>query len=140
MIGLPSIPLDSGWLCDYFEAEPDVYELAAESAVTALSAWSFDRRRAEGWAAWLERTFALEPTDECVRYLLLIDSAPQGMRIYVNGEHVADYQVGDDDPPFEVDVTDRVWLDTNRIAFRVDSGATGTFAGVRLQPAPCDEL
>jgi hypothetical protein len=62
------------------------------------------------------------------------------MRIYVNGKHIADYRMGDDDPPFEVDVTDHVWLDTNRIAFRVDSGAPGAFAGVRLQPVPCDVL
>jgi len=135
-----SIPLNDGWLCTYFETESAPYEFATDDTVVTLTQWSFDKRRAEGWMAWLQRSFRLDPTDFCVRYLLLIDSAPQKASIYVNDQHVADYNIGDDDPPFELNVTYYVALEDNTIAFRVSCDAMGQFARVRLQAIPCDDL
>jgi hypothetical protein len=115
-----------------------VYEFATQDTIVTLSQWSFDKRRSEGWRAWLQRSFRLEPTDFCVRYFLLIDTAPQGTDIFINDQSVAVYTVGDDDPPFELDVTNYVALEDNTIAFRVDCETVGQFAGVRLLAVPCD--
>jgi hypothetical protein len=133
-----TITLDTDWVCEYFELDPNLYELATDVRVKSLATWSFDKRRDENWAAWLQRTFTLHPTEECVHYWLLIDSAPQHCRIYINGQAVAYYDVGDDDPPFELDVTDNVWLDDNKLSFRVDHESEGRFEGVRLVAIPCD--
>lgn len=135
---LPSLGLDNGWTCDYFELEPGLYELMTAQAVPSLAAWSFDRRRVDNWAAWLQRSFTLEPVDMCINYALLIDSAPAGTEIHVNGRQAGVYMPsGLDEPPYEVDVTLLVALGENRIAFRVPWDAEGVFSGVRLQPVPC---
>lgn len=136
---LPPISLDAGWVCEYFELRPDLYEFAKDVLVSSLAAWTFDRIRSENWAAWLRRRFTLEPLDTCVQYYLYIDTAPANARIYVNNRHVADYiPPGPDDPPFELDITADVALGENMLAFRVECDAPGCFSGVRLQPVPCD--
>ena len=135
---LPSLGLDNGWTCDYFELEPDLYELMTAQAVPSLAGWSFDRRRVDNWAAWLQRSFTLEPVDMCINYVLLIDSAPAATEIHLNGRQAGIYTPpGLDDPPYELDVTLLVALGENRIAFRVPWDAPGAFSGVRLQPVPC---
>jgi hypothetical protein len=143
MTTLPVIPLNDDWLCDYFELGPTAYEFLNGTAVRRLSEWTFDKRRVEGWAAWLQRGFVIEPVDECVRYLLYIDSGPDSQtapaRIYLNGRHVADFiPPGDDAPPFELDVTDNIYLEDNTIALRVECDAVGQFSGLRLQAVPCE--
>lgn len=136
---LPRIDLDSNWRCQYFEHDPKLYEFMDDVSVPSLSAWVFDKRRAEGWAAYLVRPFSLDPTDVCVRYLLLIDSAPEGARVYLNEALPVTYRAPHDDaPPFEVDVTDCVSLEDNTLAFRVECDAPGTFSGVALQAVPCE--
>lgn len=140
MTTLHTLDLNADWTCDYFELRHSMYEFLRGWPVAALTDWTFDRRRIEGWAAWLQRAFTLESTDECVRYLLYIDSAPPAARIYLNGQHVADYTPPHEDaPPFEIDVTPYVYLDENTIAFRVDyHDPPGAFSGVCLQPVPCE--
>lgn len=128
------------WTCTYFEAEPDLYELATDDRLVMLAHWSFDKHRSVGWLAWLQHTFVLEPTDFCVRYFLFIDCAPQETRIYINGQEIAGYRIGDDDAPYEYDITEYVTLGKNSLAFRVDCEAEGGFNGVSLQPYPCDVL
>lgn len=89
--------------------------------------------------ASLDRAFAIKPIEkECVRYWLLIDSAPQGTTVLINHKPVAEYNVGDDDAPFELDVTNYVMLGVNWIMFRVDGEAAGRFEGVRLVATPCE--
>lgn len=139
MMSLPPFSLNDGWVCEYFELRPDLYEFAKDVPVPSLADWTFDRIRSENWAAWLRRTFTLAALDMCVSYYLYIDTAPHRARIYVNNTHVADYiPPGPDDPPFEVDITADVALGVNTVAFRVECDAPGRFSGVRLQPVPCD--
>lgn len=134
------LSLNADWLCAYFETEATLYEFIDSLSVPSLADWRFDPRRAEGWRGWLYKPFVLEPIDECVRYFLYIDSAPVPCRIYVNDQYVGDYiPPGDDAPPFELDVTDYVWLDDNTLAFRVECESVGGFSGVGLQAVPCDE-
>ncbi len=130
--------LDTGWTCAYFELEPGLYEFMKDVPVSLLADWSFDKVKVENWAAHLQRDFVLEATDDCVNYFLLIDSAPAGAKIYINGEAVAVYQSpGLDDPAYELDITNYVALGKNEIGFRVAWDASGTFSGVRLQPVRC---
>lgn len=132
------LSLDTRWSCEYFELAPDLYEFMSAEPVTSLAAWSFDRRRVDNWAAWLQRTFTLRQVDYCVNYLLLVDSAPAGAEIHINGKLAGIYTPpGPDAPPFELDITLLVALGENRIAFRVGWDAPGAFSGVRLQPVPC---
>ncbi len=136
---LPPISLDTDWICAYFEVEPVLFEFANDQQVDSLAEWSFAKNRVDNWAAWLKRSFQLEATDYCVNYFLYLDSAPAGTRIYLNGQQVATYTPpGLDDPPYELDITLNVALGANEIAFRVDWNAAGQFAGVRLQPVPCE--
>lgn len=138
MFTTPFLDLNDNWICEYFELRPDLYEFAKDVDVPALDSWRFDRLRVVDWAAFLRRSFFLAPTDSCVSYHLLIDTAPDGARIYINDRHVADYHApGPDDPPFELNITDHVHLDTNEIGFRVACDAPGHFSGVRLQSLPC---
>lgn len=135
---LPTLLLETNWTCDYFELEPDLYEFMNSESVATLSAWTFDRRRVDNWAAWLQRSFTLRQLDCCVSYLLYIDSAPAGAKIYVNGQRAGIYfPPGLDDPPFELDVTPLVALGENCLAFRVNWDMLGAFSGVRLQAVSC---
>jgi hypothetical protein len=137
---IKTLDLTHNWTCDYFELGHSMYEFMQGVDLPSLNEWSFDKRRVEGWAVWLQRSFFLERTEACVSYVLYIDSAPASTRIFVNGEHVMDYiPPADDAPPFEIDVTPYVHLDDNTIAFRVEyHNAETAFAGVCLQPVPCD--
>jgi hypothetical protein len=130
-----TLHLDTLWSCDYIEVEPDLYEFQDYATqVPSLPDWRFSGRYPEGWAAWLERRFDLQPTDMCVRYTLRIEATPDGAALSVNGR-----QFGVIDAPCSVDVTDYVTLDENRIAFRVLSGANGAFGALRLTAVPCEE-
>ena len=130
-----TLNLDSQWSCDYFETEPDLFELQDfRVSLPALGDWRFDGRFPIGWAAWLERRFNLYPTDTCVHYALSIAAAPDGAELSVNGR-----QFGAVSAPCQIDITDFVTLEENRIAFRVQSGAVGRFEGVRLTAVPCED-
>jgi hypothetical protein len=130
-----TLHLDHHWLVDYFEVDPDLYEFQDYGArLPALGEWRFDARFPEGWAAWLEKRFSLQPTDTCVRYLLHLASVPAGAELSVNGR-----RFGVISTPCAINVTDYVTLDENRIAFRVLSGAEGVFGDVRLSAVPCEE-
>ena len=127
--------LDAHWSCDYFEVEPDLFELQDyRVTLPLLNRWRFDGRYPEGWAAWLERRFDLQPLDYCVHYELRIAAVPDGAELSVNGR-----QFGAIAAPCHIDITDYVTLDENRIAFRVLSGAEGVFGAVRLAAVPCEE-
>lgn len=127
------IALDNAWTCDYFSLSDDRTE-PDRQLVPYLAAWTPD---ASAPSALLLRRFILKPTDDCVSYMLRIDSAPAHTRIIVNNQHVGDYTPTD--KPFEIDVTPYVYLEDNLIAFRVQYQETVTpFSGVRLQPIPCE--
>lgn len=119
------IPLERGWLCE-IAANPPVISL-----VNQLSRWQPEPNRG---AATLTLGFALEPTDFCVGYELIIDHAPDGTRVTVNGSDVG--TAGHDG--LRVDVTDHVALEDNSIRLSVAPGAIGMFAGVRIQGTPCE--
>lgn len=130
-----TINLDKRWSCDYFEVEPDLFELQDfRVRLPALRDWQFERRFPEGWAAWLEHRFDLQPLDSCVHYELTVAAAPEGAELSVNGR-----QFGAIAAPCRIDITDYVTLDENRIAFRVLSGAAGEFGAVRLTAVSCED-
>ena len=84
---------------------------------------------------WLKHTFTLETTDYCVNYVLHVDAAPAGTVIYLNDQAVGTVS---DNLTFNVDITLNVALGENSIVFCVIPGAAGHFAGIELEPVPCD--
>lgn len=135
MTELPVVPLETGWQCDYFEIDPDLYEFAPEPVtITYLSDWRCSGRFTTNWAAYLQRQFDLEPmADVCLRYVLHIASAPTSTRVYINNTLVGEYL----NAALTVDVTDHVWLEGNTVALRVVCAEPGTFNGVYLRAVPC---
>jgi hypothetical protein len=132
---LTALDLTTGWACEWFELDPDLYEFLRPEQVPDLRAWTFDQRRLENWSAWLYRRFELSADDVSRRWLLCIDSAPSPARIYLNDQLIAEYeQPGDDDPPFDLDVT--AWLRTgsNHLAIRIEGYSMGRFDGLSLRP------
>ncbi len=132
MLNNAEISLDSGWLCDYYEHEPSLYEFMDSHPIPSLTAWRFDARMVEGWSAYLQRRFDLPLQDVCVNYTLHIDALPAPTTLYLNGR-----DFGVIDAPFSADVTDFIALDDNRIAFRVPCDAVGGFGRARLIAVPC---
>lgn len=131
--------LDSGWTCQYVEREPSLNTLTNDIPVPSLAGWSFDRQAVESRAVQLKRSFMLEPTGDCVNYVLIIESAPANTAIYLNGERVnTDDPTGPDEAPFELDITYDVALGENALAFLVECDAAGRFGCVRLQAVPCE--
>ncbi len=120
-----TLNLDTGWTCSYFEAEVE--------QVARLEDWRFSPAHGDGSAASLKRRFILYPTDACVSYMLTIDSAPAGTQISVNGHSLGAFAA-----PCVLDVTAFVSLEDNDVIFRVEQGAQGRFAGIRLQAIPCE--
>lgn len=127
------LDLRADWSCDWLELEPDLYEFLKPERVVDLERWTFDRRRLEGWAAYLYRDFilpALHPQAAC---WLCIDAAPSRTGIYINDRWVTHYtNPGADDPPFEWDITACVSPGRNRIGFRVEADLSGRFQGVSV--------
>lgn len=138
MTNFPDISLNDQWQCAYFDIEPDLHEFPSDDTAIVLADWSFNQQQKVGQAAWLCRYFDLKPTDECVQYFLMIESAPQDMRIYINEKCVATYAEQDTKAAFALNVTAAVWLDANQLVFRVEDGSRGRFTGVRLQAVPCE--
>lgn len=133
MNDLPTYSLDAAWHCEYFELDPDLYEfMDGGLAVASLADWHCEARFNVGWAAWLQRTFTLTPTDDCVNYHLDIDAAPGATQVYINNQRVSAVSA-----PVKLDVTALVALGDNTIAFRVECGGGGYFGDVRLQTIPC---
>lgn len=135
MSRLPTISLLSNWTCDYFEdGTASLYEFMNPEPVPSLATWAFDKRRTEGWLAWLQKKFDLPVMNniECMNYELEIDYVPYGAVLILNGRDFGAVQT-----PFRMDVTDFIALEDNRIAFRVASGTQGAFQGVRLVAVPC---
>ena len=130
------IPLNNNWLCEYFEHEPAVNESAAASVIVpALNAWNRGNHHRNGWLACLQRGVFLEPTEQCVSYVLHIDSAPGRVLLNVNGRRLGYF---DGVHAFEFDITDYVALEDNTLELHVDCGAPGSFGRVYLEQAPCE--
>lgn len=133
MAHLPYVLLSGGWSCDYFELNPTLYEFMETHAIPLLQSWTFDKRMNENWAAWIWRTFDLPPMDDiCLNYVLSISQTPDRVELHLNGRNL-----GMISAPLEIDVTDMVTLDENRIAFRVPCDAEGQFGDIRLRAVPC---
>ncbi len=135
MTKLPTISLLSNWTVDYFEDDTaSLYEFMATDPLSSLANWTFDRRRTEGWLAWLQKKFDLPVMNNiaCMNYLLEIDEVPYGAVLVINGREFGAVQT-----PFQMDVTDFIALEDNRIAFRV-AKTSGSFQGIRLVAVPCE--
>jgi hypothetical protein len=131
---LLTLPLDQQWRCQYYRGGDALDETQNTAIILPLSAWTSDAGRQ---LATLDRAFALKPIEaECVRYWLLIDSAPDRARVLINHKPIAEYRANE--APFELDVTNFVMLGVNWIMFRVEGEATAPFAGVRLVAVPCE--
>lgn len=136
MSRLPVISLISSWTVDYFEEGPaSLYEFMNSYVVASLANWSFDKRCGEGWLAWLQKQFDLPVMNNiaCINYVLQIDSVPYGAILVINGR-----EFGAISTPFEMDVTDFIALEDNRMAFRVPCTTEGGFQGIRLVAVPCE--
>jgi len=135
MTKLPTISLLSNWTVDYFEDDTaSLYEFMATDPLSSLANWTFDRRRTEGWLAWLQKKFDLPVMNNiaCMNYLLEIDEVPYGAVLVINGREFGAVQT-----PFQMDVTDFIALEDNRIAFRV-AKTSGSFQGIQLVAVPCE--
>jgi hypothetical protein len=134
MMTLPTILLGGGWQCDYLELEPGLYEFMEPEIVPALFDWSFDKRRVEGWIAWLSRTFDLPPMEDdlCWNFVLLVKALPTDTEMHLNGRDLGVMRA-----PFTLDITDMVALDDNRIAFRVLPTSEGRFGDIRIRAVRC---
>jgi hypothetical protein len=117
------IPLEHDWHSTLAGAQ-------SINAVPRLPQW----RAHATHDASLTRDFELEAVDFCVSYWLVLDSAPDGTRVSVNGNELG--RAGTEG--FRVDVTDWVALEDNHLRFQVEAGAEGAFEGVRLQGIPCE--
>jgi hypothetical protein len=126
---METISLDPHWRCNAFDHRLD----PPNSVRTVASLAVFDTRTIGGQQALLEREFDLPAQDECVNYLLEIDTVPVGTHFTLNGR-----DFGELTEPLSLDVTDLVALEDNRIAFRVPHNAAGHFGAVRLIAVPCD--
>lgn len=141
MIPRAPLSLDSGWRAEYFELEPDVYEFADVDGlpVPSLQRWRCEQRYTEGWAAYLQRSFDLDPIEnECLRFELVIERAPAHLVLYLNGRRLGEI---DGRTLFRFDITDYVTLEDNRIGLRVtcaDCAARGCFGRVSVIAVPCD--
>ena len=135
---LPTISLTHDWAyrqtadtdVDYRAAEPDVDTWERLTSLTEMElALSGDK------TVWLRKDFWLHPLDVCVRYHLTIELPSLPLDVYVNG-HVA----GSCAASSEVDVTDYVTLDRNRLALKVVTVGSGSLLLKRivLRAVPCE--
>jgi len=135
MTTYPSLSLTTDWMCDYFEPEPPtLYEFQHGQSVTTLRGWSPEKRYDRSWVVWLQKSFTLEITDVCVNYSLLIETAPMGTVVYLNGAHLAEYTGA----ALAIDVTDAITWEANTLAFRVTCGSDCAFSSILLVPTPCN--
>lgn len=123
------ISLDAHWHTLYLRHPLD----RPTDGASVPSLLKFDARQVEGTTAWLEREFDLPMQEECVNYLLQIESVPVGTHLTLNGR-----DFGELTEALSVDVTDMVALEDNEIAFRVSHNAAGAFGAVRLVAVPCE--
>lgn len=100
-------------------------------ALPRLADWPQQRLSSAG-ALRLRRVVSLSPAGFCVRYLLVIASAPENTVVYVNGWRVG---ITHPDVHFQANVTDQVALEDNLIEFEVCR--SGSFGDVVLQALPC---
>jgi hypothetical protein len=136
MSRLPTISLITNWTVDYFEdGAATLYEFMNTELVESLAVWAFDKRRSEGWLAWLQKSFDLPVMNHiaCLNYVLEIDQMPYGAALVINGREFGMVRA-----PFSMDVTDFIALEDNRIAFRVPPNTAGSFQGIRLVAVPCE--
>ena len=106
------LDLNADWQVEYFHPDVDEFEFAASrQPVPSLQAWQCERRFLHnGYYAWLEKSFDLAATDHCVQYLLSSILHP-AVTVYLNERKLH----GD-----QLNVTDCVWLEANRLQVRVD--------------------
>ena len=130
----PLLSLTADWVCDYFELDPNLYEFADGIPVPSLRGWSPEKRYDDTWAAYLQKSFALEITDVCFNYVLHVESAPLGTVVTLNNARLGQYM----GKPLAIDVTDAITWDENLLAFRIVCGTTGSFSGVYLRPIACN--
>jgi hypothetical protein len=119
------LSLDNGWSYDSSSTFSDV------APVPALSAFRSDPQQ----AVYLKRGFDLAATDDCVNYMLCLDSAPPGTRFTLNDQPVP----VDTDRPYRIDVTMFVALEDNQLLIYIPPEVSGAIRGLALEAVPCDE-
>ncbi len=138
---LPEIQLNTDWM--YFFASSRGADYSARAMNDAawiplldLTDWSVTNAVQSG-ADWFRRRVRLVATQNCVRYLLVIDSVPEDVRVYVNGQQVGHVRGM---KGFRADVTDQVHLGDNLLAFKLTCSSEksgGRFGRVALRAVPC---
>ena len=119
-----AILLDNNWICETG---------GTPESITSIATCQLDVPTDDG-GVWLRRVFTLEATDYCVSYMLTFESIPTRAVLFVNGQRLSLNPAGLSD----IDITAYVALGENEIAFQVLPDAEGAFAGICLQPTPCD--
>ncbi len=133
--------LNDDWTVEYFEPEVDGFEMAPSAqAVPRLTDWMCEARFVEaGFFAWLQRRFDLSATVQCVRYIVQVEGAPNGTRVFVNDKHLAD--ADGNETPLRIDITDYVSLGKNRLSMRLNCEPQNVrFEGVALLQIPCEDV
>jgi hypothetical protein len=124
-----TISLDPHWRCEYLDGAPD----GQIDGFDIPSLTKFEPRQIPTKLAWLERAFDLPIQDECINYMLSIDSAPVGTRLSINGREVGEFLT-----PLSLDVTDIVALEDNVMTLSVPHNALGWFGIMQLIVIPCE--
>lgn len=138
MATLDSIPLTQVWrVYPPQEVDPTYgssqLDESSWDCIPALADWPRHLLAREGMI-YLRRTFDLEPIEDvCLRFILHVETAPEGTAVYINGWHAGTVQAG---AALVSDVTDYVTLEDNVLLLKVSR--RGEFGGLWLQPLPCD--
>jgi hypothetical protein len=137
MTSLKPISIDRDWTCACFNGDPKPAALAASGQpVESLAAWTCPAPQGARHMVWLQRQFDLEPIDVCVQYTLHVEAAPGTVTLTINDRCLGEF---DGRAPFQLDVTDAIWLEDNTIILQVRcaDAAHSHFGAIFLQPAPC---
>lgn len=138
------INLITDWLYNFISnknadySKPDFSE-AGWIPLPELADWSVTNSVQSG-ADWFRKWFTLHPTENCVRYLLVLERAPEYLTVYINGVNIGSVEAGTT-KPLELDITERVALGENVLAMKLTSTTEksgGKFGRIYLKRIPCD--
>jgi hypothetical protein len=137
MRAFPMISLDSDWRGTILWSSDGGSVAESHHHFPRLSDWRYEGETSNHMD--LQRQFYLEPTDDCVRYVLHIDDVPGKVDVLINESpgQVGSLAAG----ALQLDITDFVMLETNTIVLRVHLATLrleGAFGAIYLRQVPCE--
>ena len=115
-----TIPLSAAWRIQRSSEESAVAKPGLDDSTWKVASLDELPSMVLGEAIWIRKRFALDASEDCLRYRLCCTPSPLSMYLFLRGHMIAEVAA---DSCLALDITNQLSLDDNLLAIEIKAGS-----------------